>query len=98
MGSDVHMIEALASLAPLIVEKMKCTFYVDGEILDPWVEDLAHVPAREHALVRQGAEWRIARVWGSDEDASVLLTLASDEQTPRPNPRRRKLSYRGGRS
>lgn len=92
------MTEASPSFDALSLGKMKCTFYVDGEILDPWVEDLADLPRAEHALVRQGAEWRIARVWRADEDASVLLTLASPEQTPRPNPRRRKLSHRGRRA
>ena len=79
---------------------MRCTFYVESDVFDPWVEELADPPSRDAALSRQGTQWTVVDSWLADEttaEACVLLAMInSDEPSPvRRLHRRRKLSSRG---
>jgi hypothetical protein len=64
---------------------VRCTFYVDGDILDPWDEHWSVEPSVDGAiLTRQGTRWAITRVvfheWPgvTEREASVWLRLASN--------------------
>jgi hypothetical protein len=85
---------------------VRCTFFVDGDILNPWVEDVSELPPRHDGLIRNGTRWLVREVrmaTGTREDpaeAWVLLSLPPrlfDEETPTPvaprRARRRNLSH-----
>jgi hypothetical protein len=80
---------------------MRCTFYVESDVFDPWVEDLIEPPSRDVALNRQGTQWTVVDSWLSQanettSEACVLLALINDDAVPaRRLHRRRKLSSRG---
>ncbi len=76
---------------------MQCTFFVDGGILDPWVEDVTDVPPRHDGVIRNGTRWMVREVkvvqkaTGGPE-AWVLLSLPPrlfDEDAPVDPVRRR---------
>ncbi len=64
---------------------MRCTFYVDGDLLDPWEEDVrSGPPAVGTVVTRHGYVWGVRRVTFTDwpdsmhREASVWLVRASD--------------------
>jgi hypothetical protein len=63
---------------------VRCTFYVDGDILAPWEEEWPVPPERGRVMKRHGARWLITRVvideWPGilDWEAGVWLELAPD--------------------
>ena len=65
---------------------MRCTFYVDGDLLEPWEEELLPgPPPLGSVVVRHGDAWVVQRVtfaqWpGSRREASVWLIRASEEE------------------
>jgi hypothetical protein len=82
---------------------MRCTFYVDGGMFDPWVEELASLPSRHHAVTRQGTQWTVTDTWLSqlaehdNPEACVVLTLICDEPSPSRRRHRRRLGARAPR-
>jgi hypothetical protein len=80
---------------------MRCTFYVESDVFDPWVEDLSEPPSRQMELSRQGAQWTVVDSWlsplvgDSQSEACVVLALINNEPAAaRRLHRRRKLSSR----
>ena len=66
------------------VAQMRCTFYVDGDVLYPWEEDLMPGPP-EHGrvVIRHGHRWIVERVIvsespDSEREASIWLVLAPE--------------------
>jgi hypothetical protein len=67
---------------------MRCTFYVDGDLFDPWEEELLPGPPRVGRIIsRFGYTWAVARVTFNDvlgsstQEAAISLVRASDTGT-----------------
>jgi hypothetical protein len=65
---------------------MRCTFYVEHDVLEPWDEELTVPPHRGAVIARFGTQWLVTRVrfteWPgiSQREASIWLSLAADEE------------------
>jgi hypothetical protein len=78
---------------------MRCTFYVEGDLFEPWEENLSSGPPHvgKH-LTREGLDWVVKRVvftmWPGSPDREASVYLIRDDEgavTGGTNPARPRL-------
>jgi hypothetical protein len=60
---------------------MRCTFYVDDDVIDPWSQQLSTPPAKGSTFASNGVAWMVSEVWhddsptGDDGECWIALSL-----------------------